>query len=491
MVIKLNPLEERIKMVRKFFGTLMVIVGLMSFNATVANATEVEPSPPVTGFDSALMSFPIIDEADIFTTEEEETLLVEFMNAYDNYDVVPVVETLATLNGQDIEAYATLRANEFAVGDADKDNGIYILIVRDDRNFQFETGVGITRVVPSTVTQGIVDSTVIPQFKNGNFVAGVVNGVNAIGAEYQNPGVADTTATESSSNATNVVAIVLWVIGGIVGLILLIVAVLFIIGKVQDAKERNERIRMNELERARNILESNRTAEVKSTALAIIRDRKEEFINADATGRRKVIYDYVLSYLATDSAFKNIYERVTDKVVEVLSAEHAHGLPEQWYPRVDALDAETTISEWLGIFDKASKKRVPVYKKHLVDAENARKAQAKKAEEERQNRAKAEKVWKSLSSTQKSKLQNASSRSRKEALLREYGASTAGSDMNVLLPLMFVMYASSMEAPRSSYSSSSSYDSSSSSYSSYSGSDYSSSSFGGGSFDGGGGGGSW
>ena len=487
----LNPLEERIKMVRKFFGTLMVIVGLMSFNATVANAAEVEPSPPVTGFDSALMSFPIIDEADIFTTKEEETLLVEFMNAYDNYDVVPVVETLVTLNGQDIEAYATLRANEFAVGDADKDKGIYILIVRDDRNFQFETGVGITRVVPSAVTQGIVDSAVIPQFKNGNFAAGIVDGVNAIGAEYQNPGVTDTTAAEPSSDATNVVAIVLWVIGGIVGLILLIIAVLFIVGKVQDTKERNERIRMNELEHARNILASNRTAEVKSTALAIIRDRKEEFINADATGRQKIIYDYVLDYLATDPDFKNIYKRVTDKVVEVLSAEHAHGLPKHWYPRVDALAAETTISKWLSIFDKASKKRVPVYKKHLVDAENARKAQAKKAEKERQNRTKAEKVWKSLSSTQKSKLQNASSRSHKEALLREYGASTAGSDMNVLLPLMFVMYASSMEAPRSSYSSSSSYDSSSSSYSSYSGSDYSSSSFDGGSFDGGGGGGSW
>lgn len=465
-------------MVRKFFGTLMVIVGLMSFNIPVANAEEIKP-------------LPIINTAEMFTAEEENTLLDEFTTSFESYDVVPVLETVATLNGEDVEVYATRRANELAVGDSGKDNGIYVLIVRDDRDFRFETGTGITSVVPSTVTQGIVDSTVIPQFKNGNFVTGVVDGVNAIGAEYQNPGVTAETATESASNATNVVAIVLWVIGGIVGLILLIVAIVFIVIKVRDVKERKERMRRNEVERAREILESKRTAEVKSTALDIIRERQEEFINADGSGRRKVIHDYVLDYLATDPDFKNIHERVTDKVVEILSAEHAHGLPERWRPRVDALDSETSISKWLTVFDKASKSRVPAYKKHLADEEKARKAQAKKAEEERQNRAKAEKVWKSLSSSQKSKLQNASSRSRKEALLREYGASTAGSDMNVLLPLLFVMYASSMEAPRSSYSSSSSYDSSSSSYSSYSGSDYSSSSFGGGSFDGGGGGGSW
>lgn len=456
----------------KIFVSILLALGML-VSAAPANAAE----NPET---------PILDTADLFTAEEENYLTENFLNAYNNYDVVPVLETVPTLDGQDITNYSINRANELGVGDATKNNGIYILIVTEDRNARFETGTGITKIVPAVTTQNILDTTVFPEFKENNYVEGVINGVNGIGEAYQTGPV--TTPTEATPTSDSVLK---W-FGIVIGILILagIVTVITVLLVKTVKKKKEKELKAKEDAKAKAEYERQQNLNREITRVATVLGETNQILNATPPERETLILKEAQNYLHENNNDLNlktrIIERVTAKIVDKQKPLYSGNLNPHWYPEFKNLDT-LTINQATEVYKEDVKNAHVKYEEYLVRKEQERVIAERKAAEKREQEEQAEKFWDSLSHSQKSALKNASSRSRKEDLLKQYGATT-GLDMNVILPIMFILYASSMSQPAygsSGYSSDSS--------SSYSGSDYSSFTFGGGGFDGGGGGGggSW
>lgn len=85
----------------------------------------------------------------------------------------PVIVIVDNLDGEDIDDYATELFELWKPGKKDKDNGVIMLISRDDRKFVIRTGYGVEGILPDAICWTILNQTMKPYFQGGDYDAGV------------------------------------------------------------------------------------------------------------------------------------------------------------------------------------------------------------------------------------------------------------------------------------------------------------------------------
>jgi uncharacterized protein len=91
-----------------------------------------------------------------------------------------VVLMIPTLDGMDIADYAYQVASQNQVGTKQLNNGILVLIVKNDKKARIEIGAGLEGALPDATASYIVRNEMIPFFKEGDYFGGVSAGVSAI-----------------------------------------------------------------------------------------------------------------------------------------------------------------------------------------------------------------------------------------------------------------------------------------------------------------------
>ena len=100
--------------------------------------------------------------------------------------MVVTIDSMAQHGGANmpIETFAAMLFNQWQIGHAkleglDWNTGILLLVSKGDRGARIELGAGWGRTENQTCQQ-IMNEYIIPQFKQGNFSAGIVSGVDAL-----------------------------------------------------------------------------------------------------------------------------------------------------------------------------------------------------------------------------------------------------------------------------------------------------------------------
>ena len=91
-----------------------------------------------------------------------------------------VVATLVTLGSQNLEDYANRLFRHWQLGQAQENNGVLLLIVRDDRKIRIEVGYGLEGTLTDALSKVIIDQVIVPSFKAGEFGNGIVEGADMI-----------------------------------------------------------------------------------------------------------------------------------------------------------------------------------------------------------------------------------------------------------------------------------------------------------------------
>ncbi len=76
--------------------------------------------------------------------------------------------------------FATALFNNWGVGDADKNNGLLILFVLDQRRIEFETGYGTEQILTDAECYSIQQDYMIEDFKAENYGVGMVKGIKQV-----------------------------------------------------------------------------------------------------------------------------------------------------------------------------------------------------------------------------------------------------------------------------------------------------------------------
>jgi uncharacterized protein len=79
-----------------------------------------------------------------------------------------------------IENYAVRLFAQWGIGKKGKDNGVLLLVAVNDRTVRIETGYGLEGALTDLTCQQIISRIIIPNFKQGQFSRGVLDGTKAI-----------------------------------------------------------------------------------------------------------------------------------------------------------------------------------------------------------------------------------------------------------------------------------------------------------------------
>lgn len=125
-------------------------------------------------------SGPVLDQGDLLSGGEERALARKLAAYEDTSSTAVVVVTLRSLSGAPVDDYAISLGRAWGVGQAGKDNGVVVLVSRDDRKMFIATGYGVEGALPDAIANRIVERVMTPAFREGQFYAGLDRGTDAI-----------------------------------------------------------------------------------------------------------------------------------------------------------------------------------------------------------------------------------------------------------------------------------------------------------------------
>ena len=122
----------------------------------------------------------VTDYTDTLSANEISTLnkkLADFEEQTTNQIAVLIIPSLEDDN---LEDYSIRLANKWKIGQKGKDNGVILLIVKNERKLRIEVGYGLEAVLPDGLAGSIIRDEIAPLFRKNRFFNGINRGIDAI-----------------------------------------------------------------------------------------------------------------------------------------------------------------------------------------------------------------------------------------------------------------------------------------------------------------------
>lgn len=91
-----------------------------------------------------------------------------------------VVLMVGSTGEQDIESYSLAVAEHNKVGRKGTDDGVLLLVAKDDRRVRIEVGYGLEGAIPDAATARIIREYIAPKFRDGDYYGGIHDAVGAL-----------------------------------------------------------------------------------------------------------------------------------------------------------------------------------------------------------------------------------------------------------------------------------------------------------------------
>jgi uncharacterized protein len=161
---------HRFDRIADFFALRSFFVVLLILGSTLAGYAQ--NLPALTG--------RVVDNANLIDAASEATLVEKLAGFEKKSSDQIVVATVNTLNGQDIESYANALFREWKLGYAGTNNGILLLVAKDDRKMRIEVGYGLEGTLTDLHSSLIINNVLVPAFRAGNFAGGITQATDDI-----------------------------------------------------------------------------------------------------------------------------------------------------------------------------------------------------------------------------------------------------------------------------------------------------------------------
>lgn len=195
---------------KRILAIIFLFLSFCSY-AQLEKALPTRPSPPRLVNDFANM-----------LTEEQEQELERKLVAYDDSTSNQVaIVTVNTLKGYEDEEFAIALGRKWGVGGKEFNNGIVILVARDDHKIRIEVGYGLEGAIPDITAQRIIDYSITPEFKQEHYYRGLDHALDdimkAAAGEYTAPPKKKDGGKGFGIGALILFIIVMSILGGIGG----------------------------------------------------------------------------------------------------------------------------------------------------------------------------------------------------------------------------------------------------------------------------------
>lgn len=122
----------------------------------------------------------VTDLTQTLSTEDLQRLEAKLVAIDDSSSNQIAVVIIPTLNGYPIEDYALSLLRKWGIGNKKTNNGVLLLVAKNDRKVRIEIGGGLEGAIPDITAKAIIDNDIVPYFRVGNFYGGIDAATNSI-----------------------------------------------------------------------------------------------------------------------------------------------------------------------------------------------------------------------------------------------------------------------------------------------------------------------
>jgi uncharacterized protein len=122
----------------------------------------------------------VYDYANMLTASQKSALEQKLIRYSDSTSTQIVIATVETIKGEDIGILTPKWAHQWGIGQAKEDNGVFILLANKERKIWISPGYGVEHKLTAGITGTIVRTIIIPEFKKGDYYAGLDKGTYAV-----------------------------------------------------------------------------------------------------------------------------------------------------------------------------------------------------------------------------------------------------------------------------------------------------------------------
>lgn len=141
---------------------------------------------------AAAQTFPaltgrVVDNANLLTPADEAALTQKLEALEKASSRQLVVATVPDLQGYPIEDYGYRLGRAWGIGQDESNNGTILLVAPNERRVRIEVGYGLEPILTDALSSIIINQTILPRFKAGDYPGGINAGADAIIQQLQAP----------------------------------------------------------------------------------------------------------------------------------------------------------------------------------------------------------------------------------------------------------------------------------------------------------------
>ena len=160
---------QRSPVARRVFASLgFALIGLCA----AAAAQELQPVPP--------LEARVTDRTSTLSPAERGALEAKLARFEEKKGAQVAVLIVPTTAPEAIEQFSIRVADAWRLGREASDDGALLLVAKDDRRLRIEVGRGLEGALTDLASKRIIDETIVPAFRSGDFAGGIDAGVDRI-----------------------------------------------------------------------------------------------------------------------------------------------------------------------------------------------------------------------------------------------------------------------------------------------------------------------
>lgn len=173
----------------KIPGFARGLAALLFFLVATSAPAEAQTFPELSG--------RVVDQANLLEPATEAALTGKLAALEAETGDQMVVVTLSSLQDYEIEDYGYRLGRAWGIGQAGNDSGVLLIVAPNERKVRLEVGYGLEPVLTDAFSSHVIQTQILPPFREGGFQRGIVAGTDAVLAQLRlDPAEAEARAAE-------------------------------------------------------------------------------------------------------------------------------------------------------------------------------------------------------------------------------------------------------------------------------------------------------
>ena len=150
--------------VRSWAASLLVLLALCAMPAWAQSPSKIP------AFDS-----PVVDTTGTLDAATRQQLEQQALALQQRKGSQLQVLMIPSTQPEDIEGYAVRAFESFKLGRKGVDDGVLLVVAKDDRKVRIEVGYGLEGAIPDIAAGRVIQEYLVPKFRQGDYAGGVVD----------------------------------------------------------------------------------------------------------------------------------------------------------------------------------------------------------------------------------------------------------------------------------------------------------------------------